>query len=212
MAPPISGTHLLDPAVIAEPYGFYEKLRAEAPVWEVPGAGIFTVATYQLLAEAAARVEDFSSNLNCLLLTAQGMPCRFSFGDAGVQALATADPPISSTLHRGTVFLELVAKRMAALEPEVVDIAEECVRQALNEGSVDFMAAIGNVVPITMISRLIGFHDSDLDQLLRAAFRFDRHAGFDSPLRRVGRPHRTDRRNRGMGIWSALSRHERAVE
>jgi len=73
-------------------------------------------------------------------------------------------------LHRGTVFPELVAKRMAALEPDVVEIAEQCVGQALNEGSVDFMAAIGNVVPITMISRLIGFHDSDLDQLLRAAF------------------------------------------
>ena len=43
-------------------------------------------------------------------------------------------------------------------------------RQALSNGSVDFMAAIGNVVPITMISRLIGFHDSDLDQLLNAAF------------------------------------------
>jgi hypothetical protein len=35
---------------------------------------------------------------------------------------------------------------MAALEPDVVEIAEDCVGQALNEGSVDFMAAIGNVV------------------------------------------------------------------
>jgi cytochrome P450 family 144 len=55
------------------------------------------------------------------------------------------------------------------LEPEVVEIAEECVSK-LDEGSVEFMATIGNVVPITMISRLIGFHDGDLDQLLRAAF------------------------------------------
>ncbi len=59
---------------------------------------------------------------------------------------------------------------MAALEPDVIEIAENCVGQALNEGSVDFMAAIGNVVPITMISRLIGFQNSDLDQLLNAAF------------------------------------------
>ena len=59
---------------------------------------------------------------------------------------------------------------MAALEPDIVEIAEDCVGRALDEGSVDFMATIGNVVPITMISRLIGFHDSDLDQLLNAAF------------------------------------------
>jgi cytochrome P450 len=32
------------------------------------------------------------------------------------------------------------------------------------------MSEIGNVVPITMISRLIGFHDGNTDQLLRAAF------------------------------------------
>ena len=166
----VSGTHLLDPAVIDEPYGFYEDLRANAPVWEVPGTGIFTVATFQLLAEAAGRVEDFSSNLNCLLYRdAHGMPCRLPFGDAGVQALATADPPMHA-MHRDTVFPELVAKRMAALEPDIVEIAEDCVGRALSEGSVDFMAAVGNVVPITMISRLIGFHDSDLDQLLNAAF------------------------------------------
>jgi cytochrome P450 family 144 len=166
----ISGRHLLDPAVIAEPYGFYEELRVDAPIWEVPGTGIFTVATFQLLAEAAARVEDFSSNLNCLLYRdAQGMPCRLPLGDAGIQALATADPPMHA-VHRSTVFPELVAKRMAALEPDIVEIAEHCVVQALNEGSVDLMTTIGNVVPITMISRLIGFRDADLDQLLHAAF------------------------------------------
>jgi len=166
----ISGRRLLDPAVIAEPYDFYEELRATAPVWEVPGTGVFTVATFRLLAEAAARVEDFSSNLTCLLYRdANGLPCRFSFGDAGIQALATADPPMHA-LHRSTVFPELVAKRMAALEPDVVAIAEDCVDRALDGGSVEFMAAIGNVVPITMISRLIGFHDSDLEQLLHAAF------------------------------------------
>jgi cytochrome P450 len=44
------------------------------------------------------------------------------------------------------------------------------VNQVLETSSLDFMAAIGNFVPITVISRLIGFHDSDLDQLLRAPF------------------------------------------
>ena len=73
-------------------------------------------------------------------------------------------------LHRDAVFPELVAKRMAALEPDIVEISEDTVTQALDEGSVDFMAAIGNVVPITMISRLIGFQDSPLDELLKAAF------------------------------------------
>jgi len=73
-------------------------------------------------------------------------------------------------LHRGAVFPELVAKRMAELEPAVIDITEACLTEALDAGAVEFMSAIGNVVPITMISRLIGFRDANTDQLLRAAF------------------------------------------
>ena len=156
----IVGTGLLAPDVIDDPYPFYSQLRAQAPVWEIPGTGLFTVSTFELVAEATGRVEDFSSNIGCLLYRDDaGLPCRVPFGDAGVQALATADPPMHA-LHRRTVFPELVAKRMAALEPDIVDIANGCVTRALESGTVEFMTAIGNVVPITMISRLIGFRAS----------------------------------------------------
>ena len=72
-----------------------------------------------MLAEAAARIEDFSSNMRCLLYRdAKGLPARFPFGEAGVETLATADPPVH-TLHRSTVFPNFVSKRMASLEPDV---------------------------------------------------------------------------------------------
>jgi cytochrome P450 len=119
-----------------------------------------------------------------------GVPCRLPFGDAGVQALATADPPAHG-LHRNTVFPELVAKRMKELEPDVVDIANGCVTRALERGTVEFMKMIGNVVPITMISRLIGFRDSDLDALLSAAFDSTAMLGstltFDELIQLIGR-------------------------
>jgi cytochrome P450 len=191
VTPGISPTLLLNPNVIDDPYPFYRRLRAEAPVWEIPGTGLFTVSTYELLAEAVGRVEDFSSNIGCLMYRdGAGIPRRFSYGGAGVQALATADPP-AHALHRGTVFPELVAKRMAELEPDVVDITNGLVTRALAHGTVEFMTAIGNVVPITIVSRLIGFHDSDLDQLLRAAFDSTAMLGstlsFDELIAHVGR-------------------------
>ncbi len=165
----IPPTLLLDSTVIDDPYPFYRRLLAEAPVWKIPGTGLFTVSTFELLTEATGRVEDFSSNISCLLYRDDaGLPCRLSYGDARVQAFATADPP-AHAMHRTTVFPELVAKRMAELETDVVDIANECTTRALECGTVEFMTAIGNVVPITIVSRLIGFHEADLDQLLRAA-------------------------------------------
>lgn len=166
----LAGTLLLDATSIDDPYPFYRQLRDQAPVWEVPGTGLFTVSTFDLVAEATRRVEDFSSNIRCLLYRDdEGLPCRVPFGDGVGHVLATADPP-AHALHRSTVFPELVAKRMETLEPDVIEIANGCVARALADGTVEFMTAIGNVVPITMISRLIGFHDSDRGQLLQAAF------------------------------------------
>ncbi len=166
----IPGTLLLDPDVIDDPYPLYRRLRTEAPVWEVPGTGIFTVSTFALLTEAVSRVEDFSSNMTCLLYRDDsGLPGRLTFGGgAEGQVLATADPPVHP-VHRNAVFPELVAKRMRELEPDVVALADEVVTSALEQGDVEFMTAIGNLVPITVISRLIGFRGSNLEDLWDSA-------------------------------------------
>ena len=208
MTQAISGTLLLDSKVIDDPYPFYRRLRAEAPVWEVPGTGVFTVSTFELVAEATARVEDFSSNIQCLLYRDdEGLPCRLPFGDAGTQALATADPPVHA-LHRSTVFPELVAKRMAdARTRHRRHRRRRASRRALDGGTVEFMTAVGNVVPITMISRLIGFHDSNLDQLLSAAFDSTAMSGIDADPRRADRAHGPHRR--GPDLASPISSRRR---
>jgi cytochrome P450 family 144 len=177
MTSELPGALLLDPQVLDDPYPFYGQLRVEAPVWEIPGTEVFTVSTFELLAEAAGRVEDFSSNMKCLLYRDEaGLPGRFAFGDAGGQALATADPPLHA-IHRNAVFPELVAKRMEALEPDIIKLANELVTQALNNGTVEFMTAIGNIVPITMIGRLVGFRDCNLDDLWKSAVNGTRLVG-----------------------------------
>ncbi len=177
MGQEIPGTLLLDPEVLGDPYGFYSRLREHAPVWEAASTGVFMVSTFELLAEASARVTDFSSNIKCLLYRDDaGLPGRFTFGDTGGQVLATADPPLHE-IHRRAVFPELVTKRMEALDPELRELADGLVTRALENGTVEFMHAIGNVVPITMISRLIGFRDSNLDELWRSAVHMTRLVG-----------------------------------
>jgi cytochrome P450 family 144 len=172
----IPGGLLLDPQVLDDPYPFYRRLRDEAPVWGVPGTEVFTVSSFELVAEAAGRVEDFSSNMKYLIYRDDaGLPGRLDFGDEG-QALATADPPMHA-LHRDAVFPELVAKRMQALEPDIVELAENLVDRALDAETVEFMTAIGNVVPITMVSRLVGFRNSNLDELWNSAVNGTRLVG-----------------------------------
>jgi len=174
----IPGSLLLDPETLGDPYPFYRRLREQAPVWEVSGTEVFIVSTFELLAEASGRVEEFSSAMKCLLYRDEtGLPGRFTFGgDAGGQVLATADPPLHE-VHRRAVFPELVTKRMEALDPEIRDLADGLVTRSLETGTVEFMSAIGNLVPITMISRLIGFRGSNLDELWRSAVHMTRLVG-----------------------------------
>jgi cytochrome P450 len=167
----IPATLLLDPEVIEEPYALYDRLRREAPVWRVPGTDVVTVSSFDALADAVARVEDFSSNLEALLYRDDdGLPARIEFGGAGIQTLATADPPLHA-IHRGAVFPELVARRMNQLEPDVTELTRRLLRPLLAaDRPFDFMAEVGNLVPINVISWLIGFADHDPQELLGAAF------------------------------------------
>ena len=165
----LSGQLLLDPDVVADPYPFYHQLHVQAPVWRVPDTDVFVVSSYDMVDEATRRVEDFSSNMTCLLYRDErGLPARMMFGSSGIPTLATADPPLH-TVHKRTVFPEFVGKRMALLEPELTELVSARVEHALVLGRLDFMPAIGTFIPISMVSRLIGFRDSDLDSLLQSA-------------------------------------------
>ena len=92
----ISGTLLLDPAVLLDPYPLYRQLRERAPVWDVSGTGVYIVSTFELLVEASSRVEDFSSAMKCLIYRDDaGLPGRFTFGDTGGQVLTSSTAPAS---------------------------------------------------------------------------------------------------------------------
>jgi cytochrome P450 family 144 len=64
----------------------------------------------------------------------------------------------------------LVARRMRTLEHDIRALSESAVKQAMGDDGFDFMATIGNIVPTTVVARLIGFRDIDPVQLLEAAF------------------------------------------
>jgi hypothetical protein len=166
----LTAAMLLDPAVLQDPYCFYAMLQEQAPVWVVPGTDVVAISSFELLSEAVARPEDFSSNMHCLLYRGgDGLPARLDFGDAAMSTLATADPPVHTT-HRRAVFPELVARRMRTLDDDIRALSASAVERALAVDRFDFMATMGDVVPITVMARLIGFRDINPMELLDAAF------------------------------------------
>lgn len=181
----IPATLLLARSVIDDPYPFYRRLVAEAPVWRVPGTDIVIVSSYAAVHEAVSRVEDFSSNIRSILYRgADDTPERMAFGFAGLQTLAVADPPVH-TSHRRTVFPELVARRMAALRPDIEALAGERLVAALSETRFEAMETLGNAIPIRVVSQLIGFTAADPASLLAAAFDSTEMLAATQPLAEV---------------------------
>jgi cytochrome P450 family 144 len=166
----LTASMLLRPNILDEPNDFYRTLRSRAPVWPVPGTHVITVATFDLITEAVGRPEDFSSNILSLLYRdEEGLPARLDFGGTAPPTLATADPPLH-TAHRKAVFPELVARRMLTLEDDIRALCVSAIDQALSDDQFEFMSTVGNVVPITVVAKLIGFRDINPAQLLEAAF------------------------------------------
>src|SRR5262249_38053490 len=90
----LAATLLLDASVIDNPYAFYRRLVAEAPVWHVPDTELVVVSSFDAVTEVVNRVEDFSSNLHAFLYRSTlGTPGLLPFEAGGLQALATAYPP-----------------------------------------------------------------------------------------------------------------------
>jgi cytochrome P450 len=57
---------------------------------------------------------------------------------------------------------------MDTLEPEIREITGKCI-EGISDGSIDFMAAIGNMIPINIMTRLIGFRNGNAQELFEAA-------------------------------------------
>lgn len=159
---------MLDPAVIADPYPFYDALRVHAPVWKAGPQNIFAVTSFDLLADAARRIEDFSSEMTAILYKDDdGVLAKFETR-LGEPTLAVADPPVH-TAHKQMIFPKFVSARMALIERELRQFAESRIDRSIEMGAFDFMDEIGVAVPIRAIAMLIGFEDSNEELLARTA-------------------------------------------
>ncbi|MFE3292371.1 cytochrome P450 [Rhodococcus sp. NPDC059234] len=168
----LTGIDVLAEDVLDDPYPLYGLLRENAPVHRLPGTDFYLVSTWELVAEAAARTEEFSSNLTGVLArTAEGASVTFDMSGGGqaVHVLATADDPVHRQ-HRKQVLPTLVAKRVRALEPAVGGLAQQLWDEGIADGRIDWATAMADRLPLTMVAHLIGLPQRDVPQLLVWAY------------------------------------------
>ncbi|WP_078291443.1 cytochrome P450 [Mycobacterium sp. D16R24] len=167
----MSTVELFDPQVLEDPYPFYRRLRETAPVWPVGDSGFYFVSRWDLVVEATERTGDFSSNLTAALMRSEDSESGPTVAVMGPVAdpthvLATGDDPVHHA-HRKLVLPTLVAKRITALEPVMAATGTRLWERGVDGDGIDWMAAMGDALPMTMVARLIGLPDEDVPQLVQ---------------------------------------------
>lgn len=163
---------LLDPAVIEDPYPFYQSLLEHAPVYQVPGTQVYLVSSWQLIHEVLKNQEDYSANLTGILITGEnGEPELFDLTQFGssVDAIANADEP-RHAVHRKLVLPQLNTNKVNTLESEVRQWAQERAQKLVDQGGGDCVTELANAIPVMVMARLAGLPVEDLEQLLSWAF------------------------------------------
>ena len=159
---------VLDPDVIQNPYPFYDALRVHAPVWRAGDAPVYLVTRYALVAEAARRVGDFSSEMHALLYRDE-QDCLAATPVSIEPTLPVSDPPLH-TLHKQFIFPNFVSKRMMLIESNLSRRTQQCLDRIAQMEVFDFMEHVGGVVPAHAMSLLLGLSDDNDRDLITIAY------------------------------------------
>ena len=153
----MDGLGVFDPAHLDDPYPLYATLRERDPVHRVPGTAFRLVSSWELVTEALARPEDFSSNLTGVMVQrADGPPVTFDMdvGGRAVHVLATADDP-SHAAHRKLVLAQLT-KRIRTLGPTVRALVDQLWDAGLRaDDTFEWAREMADALPLALVASLI---------------------------------------------------------
>ena len=162
------GLDLFADEFIQDPYPLYERMHANGPVHPIGDSGFYAVCSWDAVNDVVARPDDFSANLTATMTYQDSKVGAFVMGELGgdTQALATADDPAHAA-HRKLLVPQLAARRINAMELFIRETAGRLWHAGVRGGTVEWMSAMANRLPMMIVGRLIGVPDADIDRLVR---------------------------------------------
>lgn len=164
---PLRDIQANDPAILQDPYGYYTRLRDEAPVFRDPKTGIVAVSSYALVLEVAKKPKLFSSHFAHLLtsggtgsldpeeeaIMAAGLPWR--------DTLLTADPPAHQRYKR-IAMKAFPHSRVMAMEPYIAETTHRLIDGFVADGAIEFKTGFADMLPSFVIADGLGVSRADV--------------------------------------------------
>lgn len=151
-----SDVDLFDDDVLADPYPHFARLREQSAVVRLEKNGVWALTRYDVIRDALADWETFSSNV-------------VAFNDDMNQALQgtslTTDPPEHTAL-RAALTENLTPRALRGMKADIDAKADAMVARLVDRGSFDAIDDLARALPLQVVSDLIGVSDDVRSKIL----------------------------------------------
>ena len=168
--PSAADFNLLSPEVRKDPYPYYAAMRRESPIHPlVPGAPLYAITRHADVIHILHHPEQFSSRALQAALQGGGVGIGPNSGAlAGHRLLSSpmmiaTDPPDHGRLRR-LVNRGFTPRRIAALEPRMREIANQCLDEAIHDGELELVRGLNVPLPVKVIAEMLGVERDRVDQ------------------------------------------------
>jgi cytochrome P450 len=143
-----------------DPYPIYRRLREEAPAWWSEKRGFWALSRHADVFAALKDPARFSSR--------HGLTLEKGFEDRAIEVfgMLALDPPRHDR-HRELVSKGFTPRRVAELEPRIAAIVDRRLDAVAPRGRCDFIADVAALIPMDVISELMGIPEADREPLRR---------------------------------------------
>jgi cytochrome P450 len=167
---------LLDPAVQADPYPYYQQLREQQPVLRMPGTGFYVLTRYEDLRAVLRDPETFSNTLDLEELSGEkarqlGALFHQHLAEQGwphVPTLHQSDPP-EHTRYRRLLNKVFTPSRVRQMVPGVQRICDQLIDAFAGRGRCEFVQEFAFPLPGIVISEQLGLAASEIGTFRRWA-------------------------------------------
>lgn len=166
---PLDEIDAFDPALLQNPYPYFSRLRAEAPVFRDPKTGIVSVSTYDLIQKVNTQPRLFSNDFGEQLRSGSAAamdPDELAILSEGIlvrNTMLTADPP-AHTRYRKLAMKAFTYKRVEAMSDYIAEVTNALIDGFAKNGACEFKSAFANLLPMTVIADALGVPRADMDR------------------------------------------------